>query len=405
MTVRPPLLSISLLLAASAVLAAPAFAQTAAPRLVPFQGRLTDAQSQPLNGVYRLTFRIYDQPAGGTPLWEETHSTASVIAGQLNVLLGSLVLLDDRNGDGNAADAVRFDAGLAPRYLGITVDPAGPAPSTAQEMFPRHQLVPSFHARTADVASAVTDSAIKTNMIADQAVTGGKIADGTIGPDDLQKTPFLTGSNIQPSSITGQQLAPGAVASSTIADGAISLRDLDPAASSWLAPTGSVLAFAGPSVPLGFLVCDGRALPRAQFPDLFAAVGTVHGDGSRVDGTPTGFVATHFNLPDYRGRFLRGRDSGRGRDPDSADRTPQQAGGASGDEVGSVQGDDIESHTHGVRVVNSDPSGPPAAIDSTPVSAGYVVLQNQIERSGGSETRPVNAYVQYLIKCGRSDSC
>jgi microcystin-dependent protein len=46
----------------------------------------------------------------------------------------------------------------------------------------------------------------------------------------------------------------------------------------------------------GWLLCDGRSVLRATYPDLFAVIGTTFG---AVDGT-------HFTLPDYRGRALVG---------------------------------------------------------------------------------------------------
>ena len=63
-------------------------------------------------------------------------------------------------------------------------------------------------------------------------------------------------------------------------------------------PAGSVQAFAGTTPPTDWLICDGRAVSRTVYADLFAAIGTAHGSG---DGSTT------FNLPDYRGQFLRGR--------------------------------------------------------------------------------------------------
>ena len=89
---------------------------------------------------------IYDVQTGGAPIrgWTETHPSVSVIGGIVNVLLGSIRSLDDPDGDGDPSDAVEFDASRPQRYLGITI---GDGP----EMVPRHLLVPSFHARKADV--------------------------------------------------------------------------------------------------------------------------------------------------------------------------------------------------------------------------------------------------------------
>ena len=62
--------------------------------------------------------------------------------------------------------------------------------------------------------------------------------------------------------------------------------------------TGEVKAFAGTSAPEGYLICQGQAISRTTYAELFAVLGTSYGTG---DGTTT------FNLPDYRGTFLRGR--------------------------------------------------------------------------------------------------
>ena len=55
------------------------------------------------------------------------------------------------------------------------------------------------------------------------------------------------------------------------------------------APTGAVMAFAGSSAPEGWLVCDGSAVSRTTYADLFAVIGTTYGSG---DGNTT------FNLPE-----------------------------------------------------------------------------------------------------------
>lgn len=106
-----------------------------------------------------------------------------------------------------------------------------------------------------------------------------------------------------------------------------------------LAPSGAVVAFAGGTAPEGWLLCDGSAVSRTQYASLFAAIGTAHGSG---DG------ATTFQLPDYRGRFLRGVDDGQKRDPDALTRTAAAPGGNAGDAVGSLEDDAFASHTHGV---------------------------------------------------------
>ncbi len=68
-------------------------------------------------------------------------------------------------------------------------------------------------------------------------------------------------------------------------------------ASALLVPPGSVSAFAGISVPGGWLNCDGSAIDRTIYADLFAAIGTTFGAG---DGETT------FNIPNLRGRNIIG---------------------------------------------------------------------------------------------------
>lgn len=198
-----------------------------------------------------------------------------------------------------------------------------------------------------------------------------------------------------------------------------------------MCPPGVVLSFAGAAVPSGFLSCNGAEVSRSTYANLFAAIGTAHGAG---DGANT------FHLPDYRGRFLRGVDGTASRDPDKTIRTAMAAGGASGNVVGSVQTDDYASHNHtqnshnhtqnshnhnqdphghdilsnytgsigGTRYVNTyDPiqgmSLDDTIIrDTTATNQANTATNNATtatnQATGGNETRPENAYVNYIIK-------
>ncbi|MHB1843604.1 MAG: tail fiber protein [Deltaproteobacteria bacterium] len=180
-----------------------------------------------------------------------------------------------------------------------------------------------------------------------------------------------------------------------------------------LVPPGTVVAFAGVvggsvSPPPGWLLCDGSAVSRSQYAALFNAIGTTAGGG---DG------ATTFNLPDYRGTFLRGFDQGSGKDPDAASRTAMNSGGNTGDKVGTVEGGEFGSHSHGVNdpghshapgngqnfmTENGTPG--PWFTGNNALAANWVggtaaaLTGISIQAAGGSETRPVNAAVNYLIK-------
>lgn len=142
----------------------------------------------------------------------------------------------------------------------------------------------------------------------------------------------------------------------------------------------------------GWLVCDGAAISRTKYAKLYQVMGDIHGRG---DATTT------FNLPDYRGRFLRGVDSGAGRDPDASRRIAASAGGLTGDNVGSVQSDDVRSHDHDTvqMIYDNNVDG----VDSATTHSDE--HHNESRRTGawgGNETRPINANVYWLLLAGKA---
>lgn len=192
------------------------------------------------------------------------------------------------------------------------------------------------------------------------------------------------------------------------------------------APIGSVTAFVGRTVPPGWLLADGAALLRERYEALYAALDTIHGAGYSIDGQKVG----DFNLPDLRGRFLRGVDldqTGRssGQDPEAASREQPRFGnvrsGHSGNAVGTYQPDAMQSHKH----VDSghDHSIENYRYNQThdrrerdigilenrrgrnhPVSMGYADLGDPVDSGSGAgqvrhgrETRPRNIAVMWII--------
>lgn len=63
-------------------------------------------------------------------------------------------------------------------------------------------------------------------------------------------------------------------------------------------PVGTMVDWPTVNPPVGWMICDGSAINRQTFNDLFLVIGTTFGAG---DG------ATTFNLPDFRGRFALGK--------------------------------------------------------------------------------------------------
>jgi microcystin-dependent protein len=157
----------------------------------------------------------------------------------------------------------------------------------------------------------------------------------------------------------------------------------------------------GNAAPEGWLICDGASLDRTLYPELYEAIGTAWGVG---DGTAT------FNIPDLRGRFLRGVDNGEGNDLDAGSRTPTNGGNA-GDNVGSLQEDAIRNITgqFGIKSNESYATPPFADIGASPgitnaSGAGSVGTLYEFDASTqvptGSDNRPVNMAVNYIIRSG-----
>lgn len=119
-----------------------------------------------------------------------------------------------------------------------------------------------------------------------------------------------------------------AVATATTGNSAVNKTQFD-SGLSIAAPVGAVLAFAGTSVPNGWLECNGGQVSRTTYSALFSVLGTLYGVG---DGSTT------FNLPELRGEFIRGYDNARGVDVSRS--------------LGSWQDDSFESHTHSAATMS-----------------------------------------------------
>lgn len=127
-----------------------------------------------------------------------------------------------------------------------------------------------------------------------------------------------------------------------------------------LNPTGSVIAYAGTTAPnSSWLLCDGTAVSRTTYAELFALVSTSFGAGD---------TTTTFNVPDLRGRAAIGLDNLGGVSADritdtNADSLNNTGGGdedftASGS-VGTsgstaLSESQMPSHKHNTVIVNTD---------------------------------------------------
>ena len=327
-----------------------AHGQGAVPKLINYQGKLTDSTGAAVaDGEYSVKFELFDAASAGTLVWGETRPV-TLVGGIFNVALGgagSVVV------PGVAVNDIGFAFASSERYLQTTIE-SGPGVAVEQTLLPRQQMT---------------------------------------------SVPFAV------------------EASNGV-------------------PPGTVLPFFGIDAPYGLVICAGQSLAReGAYSRLFAVIGS-------SCGAPDGNT---FNVPDLRGRFLRGVDDpdgsgsafvASGRDPDAGVRSRMKPGGnlASVDPgIGTVQGDHFRSHAHpgstfaaadhrhwtsfgsdgnngyssndrfGSRVVNVAgqhfPNGffgaaGPRRESSTDVPTATAAVVSE----GGSETRPLNAACNFIIK-------
>jgi microcystin-dependent protein len=95
-------------------------------------------------------------------------------------------------------------------------------------------------------------------------------------------------------------------------------------------PAGFMQAFGGSSAPSGWLECDGSAVSRTTYSDLFSAIGTTWGAGNG---------STTFNVPDLRGRAPIGAGTGSGL-------SARILGASVGAETHQLTVDEIPPHSH-----------------------------------------------------------
>ena len=111
-------------------------------------------------------------------------------------------------------------------------------------------------------------------------------------------------------------------------------------------PIGSILMYAGSSLPSDWLFCDGSLQNRATYQKLFQVIGTTY-DAS--------VGSSYFRLPDLRGRFPLGKDNmtspSVGTSPGNTIQgySANVLGNEGGSETKTIQATNLPDHTHDLR--------------------------------------------------------
>ena len=178
-----------------------------------------------------------------------------------------------------------------------------------------------------------------------------------------------------------------------------------------LCPVGSIIMYGAAAAPTNWVLCDGSAINRTTYADLFTAIGTTYGSG---DGSLT------FNVPNLQGVFPIGYDGGSSyalaATGGATTDTPTLSGTNAGTTLTSSQ---IPAHTHG-GVTTGWPSGSwtggtgavQTAIDASGLSVASGSVNLSLENTGGGsshthtwtgtssavDTIPPYLVVNYIIK-------
>lgn len=164
-----------------------------------------------------------------------------------------------------------------------------------------------------------------------------------------------------------------------------------PARARGAVPTGTIQAFAGATVPDGWFLCNGQAISRTTYWQLFRAIGTTYGTG---DGSTT------FNVPDLRGRALFGLDNMGGSDAGRIS-VANTLGTTDGAETFNLVEGNVPSHTHTINHAHTGSTASSSAHTHSVTDPGHA---HGIPRSTDSPLSGATNYIAGNVDNGQSDT-
>ncbi len=284
-----------------------------------------------------------------------------------------------QSSDGTKFSAVPFRA---------TVWPVGVRPTTANAEV---VIVTAISTDTLTIVRATEDSSARTIVVGDQIAatltaedvpTVGIMLNGTAtdrgyvlrgGQDFIAEDHFEVGSGYAlelPSNSTMEVLTPFNMASNA-----------------WM--PGAVIMSAAQIIPSGWLLCDGSAVLKATYPNLYSAIGTAYGAGN---GTTT------FNIPNLSGRMPMGVGTATATGATAWGLGQQPTTGAGGEQTHVQTLGELAAHTHNLTENNPPPTATAAKVSIGNASA----IDTAVTASAGSSTAanilPPVSVVNFIIK-------
>jgi len=171
-------------------------------------------------------------------------------------------------------------------------------------------------------------------------------------------------------------------------------------------PTATIVPWSDTTVPTGFLECNGQAVSRSTYADLFAIVGTTYGAG---DGSTT------FAVPDLQDNVALGRSPGKTLASTGGANTVTATGNVGGSTANAtLSTPQLASHTHRLQGFNPGPQqivyevgsapgpiqGTPTSVDTQSTGGGGGHSHNMSANFTGDATSVVQPYltIMYIIK-------
>ncbi|KUM02266.1 tail fiber protein [Chromobacterium subtsugae] len=310
--------------------------------------------------------------------------------------LGTVVAADWLNGMQSAMQATQQELLTVIQSNGQKTDPA-----RQDQLLQAVQSIAWGGAQrpTTLAGYGIADGASKTDL---KSAIDGVVAGAPGALNTLQELAAALGNDQNFAASIAKLLAGKADKATTlagygIADGATSTQV------NAAAPAGMVAYFAMKDAPAGWLIADGRAVSRKDYPALFAAIGGLYGNG---DGSTT------FALPNLCGEFIRGWDNGRGVDTNRNFGTSQTEGIRDHKHAGLINSPYGDNWNYIYGYKNNGPTAPSGGVGAfpgnqtlpqiTPVSHDgnpNNAIQTYITLNAASETRPRNVALLACIKC------
>lgn len=388
------------------------------------------------------------------PKWQKTG--ASVLINSSIVDDGTTCSISDQLKVGSAVEAVpitRFTAesintmsaanllATVPTTGGVKTYVEGVVNGTAGR-------ISKFNAAHAISDSLLSEAGMTVTASGSLSVNSGNPATSTLnvlGAASMQDTLNVAGAATMQNTLkvgtSGTSVTISRFTSESIASmSAVTLASTVPTAQavkdfmSYSVPPGTVMAWASETPPTGWIECNGwqyDGSPGTTYAALFNNIGKAFGRGSGA--------AFSFNVPDLRGKFVRGWDHGSGSDPEAWGRSAWNGGNA-GDRVGSRQDDALRAHDHSfsatatvssttqdhkhqldwnvghswstwkdldvngggtiiaIKEIIVDPNSHETNVASLAHTHIVRLLDKVTDKNSGRETRPVNLNLMYIIK-------